>query len=618
MHDLTVGSVSLILSAILCSLANAGDRPNIVWLSCEDISPHLGCYGYPEATTPNLDRLAEQGVRYTRAFTVTGVCATNRASIITGMYSSTNGNQFMRCSVNLDRTVKLFPAYLREAGYYCTNNSKTDYNITGDHGRCWDESSRKAHFRNRPKKDQPFFAVFNFTNTHESKIFNYQRPKNLTDIEIHDPDKMTVPPYYPDTIVTRSDWAHYYDNITSMDKLAAEILQQLEDDGLADDTIVMYWSDHGVGLPRAKRWIYESGTHVPLIVRIPEKFRVDGQGEPGTVNDQLVSILDLTPTVLNLAGITVPDYMQANAFLGPHVGPPREYIYTIRDRMDERYDMIRAVRGKRYKYIRNYMPFNPWFQVINFMEQEHTMKELRRLYAKGELRPEAAQFMADRKPIEEFYDLANDPHEVNNLISEVHANPELKAELELLREKHLAWIFETLDTGLIPEADLASREAAAGSRYRILRQPGGPELLRRLIAINQIACEATDLPAMVRHYDDADAAVRFWAITGIGNSAPVGDAGVIRAVKKALSDTSPSVQVAASRAAWRIGKTEWALPVLDKNVRSDQEFLSLAAIHVIDEMDKDGAPLMESVRWVEANGKPYPKRVVDYLLSTKN
>lgn len=603
---------------MLSGAARTDDRPNIVWISCEDISPHLGCYGYPQATTPNLDALAEQGVRYSRAFTVTGVCATNRASIITGMYASTNGNQFMRCTVDLDSSIRLFPTYLREAGYYCTNNSKTDYNVSGNHGRCWDESNSKAHFRNRRNKEQPFFSVFNFTNTHESKIFNYRRPKNLTDDEIHHPDKMQVPPYYPDTEITRTDWAHYYDNISSMDKLVAEILQQIEEDGLADDTIVMFWSDHGVGLPRAKRWIYESGTHVPLIVRIPEKHRVDGQGLPGTVNDQLVSILDLTPSVLNLAGIDIPDHMQGQAFLGPKAAPPREFIYTIRDRMDERYDMIRAVRGKRYKYIRNYMPYKPWFQILNYMEQEHTMKELRRLYAAGELHTEAAQFMADHKPIEEFYDLANDPYEINNLIKKVDDHPELAAELELLRRKHQDWIFETLDTGLIPEAELGVRETAAGSRYRILRQSNGPQLLERLLLVNRIACEANDVAAMLRHFEDPDAAVRFWAVTGLANAAPLGSPAALATIKRGLVDVSPSVQVAAARAAWRIGRPELALPVLAENARSEQEFLSLAAMHVIDEMDNEAASLRDTVRWVKSNGKKYPVRVADYLLRSAN
>ena len=590
-------------------------RPNILWISCEDISPHLRCYGYPEAITPNLDRLAAQGVRYTNASTVTGVCATCRASIITGMYPSTLGNQFMRCSVKLPDHVKLFPSYLKKAGYYCTNNSKTDYNVTGSHARCWHESGRKAHFRNRPTPETPFFAVFNFTNTHESRVFKYKRPKNLTDEEIHDPAKMKVPPYYPDTEIARKDWAHYYDNITSMDKLAGNLLQQLEDDNLADNTIVIYWSDHGAGLPRAKRWIYESGTHVPLIVRIPEAVRVNGQGQPNTVNEELVSLMDLGPTTLNLAGIDVPSHMHGQAFLGKERAKPREQLFKIRDRMDERYDTIRAVRGKRYKYIRNFQSFKPWFQTINYMEQEHTMKELRRLHAAGELHPEAAQFMADSKPLEELYDLQNDPHEVKNLIAEAATNNELNTALLSLRKQLWNWMLETRDTGLIPEAELATREETNGTRHAILQAAGAENLIQELIRVNELACRADDVGTLVKAYSHDDAAVRFWAITGLANAA-ASDAKSKATIETALEDQSASVRVAAARASWKIGKSDQAISVLDREVRSREEFLSLAAIHVIDEMGEDGRSLADAVTWVHENGKKYPQRVAKYLLDS--
>ena len=597
------------------SLGLTSERPNILWISCEDISPHLSCYGYPHATTPNLDNLASQGVRYTNAYTVTGVCATCRASIITGMYPSTLGNQFMRCSANLPRHVKLFPSYLKDAGYYCTNNSKTDYNVTGSHKRCWHESSGNAHFKNRPTPETPFFAVFNFTNTHESKVFRYKRPKNLSDDELHNPDEMKVPPYYPNTDVTRTDWAHYYDNITSMDKRAGDLLKELDEEGLTDNTIVFYWSDHGAGLPRAKRWIYESGTHVPLIVRIPEKYRVGRQGKPNTVSDEFISLMDLGPTVLNLAGVEVPDYMHGRAFLGENLTESRKYIFTIRDRMDERYDTIRAVRGRRYKYIRNFQSFKPWFQTINYMEQEHTMKELRRLHAAGELHAAAEQFMVDSKPLEELYDLKNDPHEINNLIEKTDSNPELKSALDELRGQQRNWMFSTRDTGLIPEAELALREKEVGTRFDILRRDGWDDLLRRLIETNELACRADDVPALVAAYEDEDAAVRFWAITGLAN-AKSSSAESSTTIEKALSDSSASVRVAAARAASRIGHKEDAIRVLDKEVREPQEFLSLAAIHVIDEMSTDAIPLSNAVRWVNENGMKYPKRVAQYLIDS--
>ncbi|MCH5374289.1 MAG: sulfatase, partial [Planctomycetes bacterium] len=292
------------------ALAAPDQRPNILWLSCEDISPNLGCYGDPHAVTPELDRLASQGVRFSNAFVTAGVCAPCRATIISGVYQTTLGTHHMRCQATYPDAIRLFPAYVRQAGYYCTNNSKTDYQITRMPKDAWDESSGKAHWRNRPSSDQPFFAVFNYTGCHESGIADtakYQRvTKDLPPSHRHDPDQLVLPPYYPDTPIVREDWKRYYDVVSAMDQWAGGLLKELEEDGLADNTIVFFWSDHGVGLPRAKRWLYDSGMHIPLIVRIPERFRCGPQGRPGTVDDELVSTIDFAPTVLNLAGLEIP------------------------------------------------------------------------------------------------------------------------------------------------------------------------------------------------------------------------------------------------------------------------------------------------------------------------
>ena len=255
----------------------SGDRPNIVWISCEDISPNIGCFGDTDAITPNIDNFALEGVRFSNTFTTAGVCAPCRSAIITGVYQSTLGTQHMRCKAQLPEYVKPFPTYLRGAGYYCTNNSKQDYQFkTPDN--VWDESSNKAHWKNRSDKSQPFFAVFNFGGCHESGIANESKyklvTKDLTSEQRQDPDKLTLPPYYPDTPIVREDWKRNYELITAMDAWAGGLIQELKDAGLYEDTIIMFWSDHGVGLPRAKRWLYDSGTHIPLAVRIPKKFRL--------------------------------------------------------------------------------------------------------------------------------------------------------------------------------------------------------------------------------------------------------------------------------------------------------------------------------------------------------
>jgi uncharacterized sulfatase len=251
--------------ALLAGAARAGERPNILWITCEDTGPELGCYGDTYSQTPNLDALAAQGIRYLHAWSTAPVCAPARTTIITGMYPPALGAEHMRSEVTLPSSILLFPQLLRKQGYYCSNNSKEDYNVTKP-GTVWDESSGKAHYRNR-EPGQPFFAVFNFTTTHESQI--RKRPHELK----HDSARVPVPAYHPDTPEVRQDWAQYYDNITTMDGQAGKVLQELEADGLASNTIVFFYGDHGSGMPRSKRWPYDSGLHVPLLVRVPEAFR---------------------------------------------------------------------------------------------------------------------------------------------------------------------------------------------------------------------------------------------------------------------------------------------------------------------------------------------------------
>jgi len=431
-------------------------RPNFLWISTEDISPDLGCYGDKYAVTPHIDALAAQGVRYDRVFSHSGVCAPTRSGIITGMYPTTIGTQHMRCQGVPPHYVKCFPEYLRAAGYYCTNNVKTDYQFDSP-VTAWDDCSTKAHWRNRPKGSS-FFAVINFTTTHESQIRDHspallKRLESLGPAERHDPAKAELPPYYPDTPKVRADWARYYDLITLMDRQVKEVLDQLEADGLAQDTIVWFWGDHGRGLPRAKRWIYDSGSRVPLIIRVPEKWRKLARPDnpdalqPGSVNNELVAFVDFAPTMLSLAGVEIPRHLQGQAFLGHNRSKPREYVYGGRDRMDEAYDLIRTVRDKRFRYIRNYMMHLTRSQTITYMDQMPTMQEMRRLHAEGRLRGPQTQYFEPTKPVEELYDTTADPHEVNNLAGD----PNYKDVLTRMRLAHLQWCRETQDIGLIPE-----------------------------------------------------------------------------------------------------------------------------------------------------------------------
>ncbi len=440
----------------------AEDRPNILWISCEDISPDLGCYGNNELSTPNLDRFAAEGVRFTNAFTVSPVCCPNRSGIITCMYPPSIGSQHMATNINPTPSiqhidydvitppyVKCFTEFLRAAGYYCVNRGKQEYQfktpitawdrVRGDHG----------HWKGRAP-GQPFFSVINHSVSHEGNI---RQP--LERDPIIDPNSVTIPPYYPDTPVVRRDWARYLDNIETLDKQVGDLLAQLEEDGLAENTVVFFWSDHGRGLPRAKRWIYDSGIHIPLMIRWP------GVIEPGSVSDELVSSIDFGATVLSIADVEVPSYMQGQAFLGEQKAGPREYIFAHRDRMDEAVDMIRCVRDKQFKYIRNFQPEKPYAQPIEWMDRMPTMQEWRRLAAEDKLVGPQKLFFQETKPVEELYDIQADPHEVNNLADD----PNYKDDLERMRLVLTNWMEEIKDLGHIPEEELIEMYEPGGIQY---------------------------------------------------------------------------------------------------------------------------------------------------------
>lgn len=454
----------LLLAALAAPVAAASTagaqaaRPlNVVWISTEDMSPHLGSYGDRVARTPNLDRLAVEGMRFTRAYVPNPICAPTRSAIITGMYQTTIGTMHMRTTE--DRAdalpgpylavpppyVKGFPEYLRAAGYYTTNNSKTDYQF-GTPSTIWDESSNQAHWRNRPDRSQPFFSVFNFTVTHESQVWSHN-PANQGRALVTDPASVTVPPYYPDTRRVREDLARMYDNIARMDSMAGAVLRQLEEDGLADNTVVFFWGDHGDGLPRAKRSLYESGLHVPLIIRWP------GQVRPGSVNQELTNLIDLAPTVLSAARVPRPVHLQGRVLVGPDAAPAPEYTFAARDREDISYDMMRSVTDGRYRYIRNFYPEYPYVLLVPYRNQSAIMQELLRLHDAGSLNAVQRLWLSADRPPEELYDIQADPHNVHNLAGD----PAHRARLERLRLAVDDWMHRTRDWGLVPEAEMIQR-----------------------------------------------------------------------------------------------------------------------------------------------------------------
>lgn len=459
----------IILSLLISSIAlfapihqqqPAAERPlNILWISCEDMSPKLGCYGDLTVPTPNIDRLAREGIRFTNAFCTAGVCAPSRNAIITGMYQTSTGGHNMRTlfSTYPEKTglpkaysivpppqVRAFPEYLRAADYYCTNNDKTDYQFEAP-PTVWDEVSPKAHWRNRPESiaKRPFFAVFNSVITHESQVWaRANRPLRV------DPARVTVPPIYPNTKTVRQDIARFYTNVSEMDDWVGGLMKQLEQDGLLDKTIIFFWSDHGDGLPYVKREITDRGLRVPLIVRFP-----DGRFK-GTTRHELISMIDLAPTVLSLAAIQPPKHMQGQAFLGPYASKiPRKYVFAARDRLDSEYDRVRSVHDGRFQYIRNFRPELPPYMDIEYRKQQPMMKEMLTMRDAGQLNAVQMQWFRPDKPTEELYDIKADPWQLKNLTGE----PQMATHLKRLRQQMDNWLTQTNDLGAVAEKELIRR-----------------------------------------------------------------------------------------------------------------------------------------------------------------
>jgi uncharacterized sulfatase len=522
--------------------ASQQPRPNILWITAEDMGPHLGACGDPYAVTPNLDRLAGRGTVYMNAWSNAPVCAPARTAIIAGMDPCALGGHHMRSLVPMPSGIQMFPAYLRQAGYYCTNNVKEDYNLAKPDGT-WDESSEKAHYRNRAK-GQPFFAVFNHTITHESQI--RRRPHTL----VHDPLRVRVPAYHPDTPEVRHDWAQYYDNITTMDGQAGKLLAELEKDGLLDDTIVFFYGDHGSGMPRSKRWPYNSGLNVCIVASIPEKFRhlaAAGYRQGGR-SGRLIEFIDLAPTVLSLAGIEPLKHFHGEAFLGPFAQPPKRYLHGFRGRMDERLDNVRSVRDERYVYIRNYMLHKIYGQYLAYMWETPTTQVWERLYKEGRLNAAQRKFW-EPKPPEELYDLTNDPDEVNNLAgSAAH-----RRILDRMRAEHRRYELAIRDAGMLAESEMHARSRGE-SPYDMARDPKRFDGARLLDAA-QLASgmDPGAAPRLAKMLTDRDSGVRYWGAMGLLMRGEKTVAGHAEALTKALSDSSPAVRIAAGEALGRFG-----------------------------------------------------------------
>jgi arylsulfatase A-like enzyme len=453
--------------------ANQGVRPNILWLIAEDLGPHLGCDGTKEVWTPNLDRLAADGVRYTRAFTTAPVCSASRSAFMTGMYQTTIGAHNHRShrddGYRLPEGVRVLTDWLRDSGYFTANvrklpaevgfkgTGKTDWNFLYE-GKPFDSdnwSDLKAH--------QPFYAQINFSETHRGGAVKQGGPWHSP--QRADAAKVEIPPYYPDYPVTRQDWAGYLDAVSELDRKVGRLLEQLEADGLADNTIVVFFGDNGQAHVRGKQFCYDSGLHVPLIIRWPKKIPLPKHFQPGKVDDRLIAAIDFAPTMLAIAGAAKPPKMEGEVFLGDQAERPRQYVFGARDRCDETVARFRTVRDVRYRYIRNFMPERPFLQSNKYKQRSYPVWNLlKELAAEGKLTPIQAVLTAPTMPAEELYDLEKDPYEIQNLVGS--ALPEHQAALNRLRAALEQWIEDSGDQGRTPEPP----EVAAAEG---LTKPGG-------------------------------------------------------------------------------------------------------------------------------------------------
>jgi N-sulfoglucosamine sulfohydrolase len=607
--------IAAVLAAILVAGCGRSEKqlPNILWITSEDNGRFLGCYGDTFATTPNLDRLAAEGFLYTNAYANAPVCAPARNTIITGVHACANGHEQMRSRYPKSEAVRFYTEYLRRLGYYCTNNSKTDYNTSSvDLEEMWDECSNQAHYRNRAG-GQPFFAIFNITISHESSIH-----QSIPDGELrHSPDKVTLPPYHPDTPEMRHDWAQYYDKVEDMDTRVGELLSELEEEGLADNTIVFYYSDHAGVLGRSKRFLYETGTHVPFIIRIPKQYKDLYPAEkPGSSVERLVSFVDLAPTLLSLAGMEAPEYMQGKAFLGKYVKDEPDYVYMFRDRMDGRYDMSRSIVDGAFRYTRNYNPSRIWLQHLEYLWKAPSMRSWEEAFRSG--RCDSIQSIWWKpKPVEELYDIGNDPYEVHNLAGD----PAYSGRLSMMREACLDFSSTIRDAGFIPEADRNIR-AGGSPIYDYVRSANCP--LDRIMDAAVLATERDpgNLDTLAAWLGDDDSAIRYWGMQGLlllGEKARR----MMPEIRNAAEDDSWNVRVVAAETLYLLGERDLAAETYRSVLQCDHVMARTHALNCIDHIEGPPELFLEDCIRVLGNydtlrGDQYDSRLIKWLFQKWN
>ena len=579
-----------ILALIIINTALASSSPNILWITSEDNSIEwISCYGSKNAKTPHIDQLAKEGFRYLYCFDNGAVCAPTRSSWITGMHSISNGTQPMRSGFEIPESISFYNELLQKAGYFTSNCSKTDYNLRGAKGRnpkdFWNYSGGDYAGTWKKRKDgQPFFTVYNIGESHESRAFGDHNDESV------DPEKMILSPYHPDLPEMRNTYAKYASAVSKMDKLVGQAIENLKKDNLYEDTILVYNSDHGGVLARSKRFLYSSGIHCPLIVRIPEKWKhLYPKGkEPGSTIDRIVSFIDMPKTWVSLTGAEITDNFQGRIFLGPDTEPEPQYHFSWRSRADERFDCVRVMRDEQFAYHKNYAPFAPNGQYLAYMHNMKATGAWERHHRAGKTNPVTGRFFEPR-PSEEFYDNFKDFHNIDNQIDDPLHQAKIKELKKELRRQQLKYF----DCGLMPE-EMRARIIKENKTtvYAFVRDPALYPLAKYLdysdLALSR---KKANLKTLSKGLTNKDPVIRYWSVVGLllleEHAKPA-----INDLKKALNDQDeiPSL------AAWAIylaGNPEYAKKWMLKTIIKDPRNSTLA--NILDWMDKDSFSILAKI-----------------------
>lgn len=570
-------TVCVVYLGLSCQIRNDTSHtapPNIIWLVAEDISPALGCYGDPLAYTPNIDALAKEGVLFQKAYATAPICAPARSCLITGLYATVLGTQHLRSDIPFSAQLQTLPEHLAKAGYFTSNRNKTDYNFDPD-GRWEHWSGSLAPWRQR-KGEKPFFSFINVGPSHEGSVNNEERyrqfVKDVPADQLTRLDRIKVPPYYPETEDTKAVWAHYYDILRLMDAQVGQVVDSLKADGLLENTIIFFFGDHGFGMPRYKRWLYQTGLRVPMVVRIPDAYQHLHIGPIDSQTNRLVSFVDFAPTVLNLAGLEPPVEMEGLPFLGLAADVERRFVFGARDRADDMYEMSRAVLSDRYIYIRHYMPHLPPIQTgFIYGDQKHAFRALRAAKEAG-LNDKEQDKLWQPKEVEELYDLEVDPAELNNIVAHEDMQ-EIRAELRA--ELH-AWMKESKDLGLLAEAEYMIR--STGSTPYDYARSDAYQIDRVLEAAEWVG--RSDMGAIEAALKDEDSGVRYWGVMAIRNVPDLGSK-ELDVLVPLLEDDSPSVQILAAESLCLKEAHPEALEVLRRWVIDERPWLALQAARSI-------------------------------------